>query len=172
MTARSARRTMRPVKQNVARKCAPPPEKSDEALIRDCVTFAQSVALYDANVDAFPGDLPNDGAVLDRLAERASRALEGITRKPAATLRGLLAKAKAVPAVIHHAAESLDHRDERFFASLAADVRALIGPMVEKREVSELTAPARKLANGAGEGRAAARLWDRSGMRYFRPSAR
>jgi len=70
-----------------------------------------------------------------QLAERhetlAGEALAEISRTPATTPQGLQAKARIVPAVIKNAAGSPDEREEDFFLSFSADVKAVLQPIID-----------------------------------------
>jgi hypothetical protein len=110
---------------------APSDDKAARALIRECILFVQSVAAYDAGFKADPdGDYAHAARLGDRHLDRASEAFEKISRTPATTTEGLQAKARIVPALIKHAAQSMDEREEAFFLSFAADVKAYLDPIL------------------------------------------
>jgi hypothetical protein len=103
----------------------------DQRLIEECSTYAQSLAEFDAGVSADPNG--NKVENVGRHADRAAAALEEIAAISAKTAEGLQAKAGIVAMVIGDADGELQERDEKFFLSLAADVKAFLQPMIAER---------------------------------------
>jgi hypothetical protein len=100
----------------------------DQRLIEECSIYAQSLAEFDEGVSADP-KVENVG----RHADRAAAALEKIAAISAKTAEGLQAKAGIVAMVIGDAHGELQERDEKFFLSLAADVKAFLQPTIDER---------------------------------------
>lgn len=113
-------------------------KRADTALIRECVIFAQSVAAYDAGLAADPD---RNSVHAERFANqylgRANEALAKISQTPASTAEGLQAKARIVPVVISNAAQSMDDREEAFFLSFGADVKAFLETVLDVHRRAE-----------------------------------
>jgi hypothetical protein len=102
----------------------------DQRLIEECSIYAQSLAAFDAGISADPNE--NKVENVGRHADRAAAALEKITAISPKTAEGLQAKAGIVAMVIGDANGELQERDEKFFLSLAADVKTFLQPTIDE----------------------------------------
>jgi hypothetical protein len=82
---------------------------------------------------ALPTDRGYGAKLAGPFSSRHEKALVNIAKLSATTLKGLQAKARVVPIVIHNAAESPDEREEKFFRSFAADVEKLLETIIDER---------------------------------------
>ena len=111
-------------------------DPDDQRLIEECSIYAQSLAAFDAGVSADPNE--NKVENVGRHADRAAAALENIAAISAKTAEGLQAKADVVAMVIEDAHGELQERDEKFFLSFAADVKAFLQSTIDERARNSL----------------------------------
>jgi hypothetical protein len=121
------------------RRAAPKPD-ADAALIRECVAFAQNVAANDAGYVADPTDSKYAAKLGEQFSRRYEIALLKMGKLSATTAEGLQAKARVVPIVIHNTAGSPDEREDAFFTSFAADVKAFLAPIIHEHFQAGLAA--------------------------------
>jgi hypothetical protein len=118
------------------------PILDEQRLIKECANYAQSLAAFDAEFSADPDE--NKVENIARHADRAAAALEKIAATPAKTVEGLEAKARIVAMVIEDAHGELQKRDEQFFLSFAADVKAFLQSTIDERSRNTLGKRARR----------------------------
>jgi hypothetical protein len=106
--------------------------KPDDALIRTCIAYAQNVSAVEAGMNADPTDNTYE-SMAKKYSLQANISLRKLANLPATTPEGLDAKARIVPMVIHDAMGLLDEPEQLFFASLAADVRKILDPIIYLR---------------------------------------
>src|SRR5262245_40223580 len=111
-------------------------DPDDQRLIEECSIYVQQLAEFDAGFSADPNW--NKVENIGRHADRAAAALENITAMSAKTAEGLQAKAGIVAMVIEDAHGELQERDEKFFLSLAADVKAFLKSTIDERARNSL----------------------------------
>jgi hypothetical protein len=113
----------------------------DDELIRDCAEFSKAVELSNARYSAAVRVADDEKAerVFARQIDANNRVLDRISRTAAITVAGLLAKARAVPAVLQHGCD----RELDYLESLAAEVLAVVGRTARSRSDGARILPAR-----------------------------
>ncbi len=123
-----------------SKKRAAPKPDTDAALIRECVAFAQNVAAGDAGFIADPTDNKYAEKLGEQFSRRSEIALLKIGKLSATTAEGLQAKARVAPIVIRNTLGVPDEREDAFFTSFAADVKAFLAPIIQEHFQAGLTA--------------------------------
>jgi hypothetical protein len=123
-------------------------KRTNIALIRECVVFAQSIAAYEAGFKADPdGNNAHAAALGNHHLARARQALVKLSHTPATTAEGLQAKARIVSVVIDEAHQSIERHEEAFLLSFAADVKAFLGPTINEHWRADLAAKQGEVAS-------------------------
>lgn len=115
-----------------SKKRSAPKMASDDALIRECIAFAQNLAASDASFDADPTESIYAERFRGPFFRRCNEALRKMAKLSARTAEGLQAKASVVPMVIRNTAGRPDEREDAFFTCFAADVKAFLAPIIQE----------------------------------------
>jgi hypothetical protein len=122
------------------RTTGPKKPSFDHALIRKCVTYAQTIAAFHGGWDADPSG--NSDFAADKRSlqyERAAEAaLTAIARTRAATPEGLQAKARVVPILMKDLGNSVMNEDQmEFLLSFAKEVREFLEPIIHSDRTTQ-----------------------------------
>jgi hypothetical protein len=111
------------------RNATKPP--NENALIRLCVVYTQSIGAYDNGFKAdSDGDYEHAAALGNRHYNRAWQSLTKIAATPATTPEGLCSKARILPVMLkHNGGGSIESVDESFLISFSADVEKFLRPI-------------------------------------------
>ena len=109
---------------------------NDRMLIRQCITYAQAIAAFEAGFKVDPDGSKSNAASLGRQSARADAALAIIAATQALTAEGLQSKASILPMVIDSSPGSMEEGDEAFYRSFAADVQAFLDPIIREHRVA------------------------------------
>ena len=115
---------------------------TDHGLIRNCVAYAKALGAFHEGSNADPdgnGAFSGGSPSFQRLESRARKLLTTIARTPATTANGLEAKARIVPMIMRDADGDFQDREQEFFGSFGAEVKAFL-------EEQQFDADARKYA--------------------------
>lgn len=106
---------------------------NEASLLRDCVSYAQTIASAAAAYSADPTpncDIANKRCI--KLDASARQLLLGIAETPTKTAAGLQAKARVAALAIRDDDGQMQHELAKFFTSLATDLKLYLDPAVRE----------------------------------------